>query len=166
MSRWAMLAAGACLALIASCGQQPEHAELGRRFLLAEEPAGAIGIIDYRESEPLASEVTLVGRVGFKNLKWSTQSAMFLLNDPTELMESGGQHVCTDENCPFCKDKKGAKLSQALVMLVDGDGRVPPLDARKFLPLAEGQTAVVRGRAEINEAGQLLLHARGVYVRQ
>jgi hypothetical protein len=43
---------------------------------------------------------------------------------------------------------------------------VPPIDARKLLPLEEGQTAVVSGRAEIDEAGQLVLHARGVYVRR
>src|SRR3954468_13327334 len=104
MMRWTILA-GICAALIAGCGRGSQHANLGRRFLLPDEPAGAIGIIDYHESEPKATDVTLVGQIGFKNLKWSTQSAMFLLIDPTEAMEVGG-HVCHDENCPFCKGKK------------------------------------------------------------
>jgi len=128
-------------ALLVGCTRGPEHAELGRRFLLAEEPAGAMGIIDYHDVDPRPSDVTLVGQVGFKNLNWSTQSAMFMLIDPTESM--AGEHVCQDENCPFCKGKKGALQSRAIVMLVGGDGQVPPMDARKLLPLEEGQTAVV-----------------------
>jgi hypothetical protein len=151
--------------LLAGCARGPEHADLGRRFLLSEEPVGAMGIIDYHESESKASDVTLVGQVGFKNLKWSTQSAMFLLIDPTEAMEMGG-HVCNDENCPFCKGKKGALQSRAIVMLVDDKGQVPPMDARKLLPLAEGQTAVISGQAETDEAGQLVVHARGIYLRR
>src|SRR5437588_6466433 len=104
MSRWAtLLLAGA--AAFSGCTRGPPHAELGRQFLLSDEPAGAIGIIDYHESEPKATDVRLVGQIGFKNLKWSTQSAMFLLIDPTEAMEQGS-HVCHDENCPFCKGKK------------------------------------------------------------
>jgi hypothetical protein len=90
---------------------------------------------------------------------------MFLLTDPTEAID-GGEHVCHDENCPFCKGKSGANLSQAIVMLIGDDGRVPPIDARKLLPLAEGQTAVVSGRAEIDEAGRLVVHARGIYLRR
>src|SRR4051794_13051143 len=164
MNRWTTLVIIGT-GLLVGCGRGPQHAELGRRFLLPDEPAGAVGIIDYHESEPKASEVTLVGQVGFKNLKWSTQSAMFLLIDPTEAMEAGG-HVCHDENCPFCKGKKGALQSRAIVMLVDSNGQVPPLDARKLLPLAEGQTAVVSGQAETNETGQLVVHARGIYLRR
>jgi len=153
------------VSLLTGCTRGPQHAELGRQFLLPEEPAGAVGIIDYHESEAKASDVTLVGQIGFKNLKWSTQSAMFLLIDPTEALETGG-HVCHDENCPFCKGKKGALQSRAIVMLVDDKGQVPPLDARKLLPLAEGQTAVVSGQAETDEAGQLVVHARGIYLRR
>ena len=164
MRRQQAISAGLCLAMLLGCARQPEHAALGNRFLLAEEPAGAVGIIDYHETEPKATDVTLVGRIGFKNLKWSTQSAMFLLNDPAEGMDGG--HVCHDENCPFCKGKPGAKQSQAIVMLMDDDGRVPPIDARKLLPLEEGQTAVISGQAEIDDAGQLVVHARGIYVRR
>ena len=185
MCRFSIVIAAACLSLLAGCTRQSQHAHLGRQFLLAEEPAGAQGIIDFHETvgwdkassevdgpptndspvvQPQPVEVTLVGRVGFKTLKWSAHSAMFLLTDPTEELDGG--HVCHDENCPFCKGKNGPNLSQAIVMLVGGDGQVPPVDARKILPLEEGQTAVVSGRAERDEAGQLTLHARGIYIRR
>ena len=165
MLRCTALAVCGIVAMLAGCGQSVEHAELGRQFVLADEPSEILGIVDYHEAESKPTDVSLIGRIGFKNLKWSTQSAMFLLVDPAEALEGGG-HVCHDENCPFCKGKKGANQSQAIVMLVGDDGQVPPIDARKLLPLEEGQTAVVSGRAEIDEAGQLVLHARGIYVRR
>jgi len=164
MSRGMMLFAVAWVALFFGCAQRPEHEELGRLLLLSEEPSGAVGIIDFHDTKPQTTEVTLVGRIGFKNLKWSTQSAMFLLTDPSDSLEGG--HVCHDDNCPFCKGKPGANHSQAIVMLIGADGRVPPIDARKILPLAEGQTAVVSGQAEMDDAGQLVVHARGIYLRR
>jgi hypothetical protein len=165
MLRHTALAVCGIIATLVGCGQSVQHAELGRQFVLAEEPSEILGIVDYHEAETKPTDVSLIGRIGFKNLKWSSQSAMFLLVDPTEALE-GADHVCHDENCPFCKGKKGASQSRAIVMLVGEDGQVPPIDARKLLPLEEGQTAVVSGRAEIDETGQLVLHARGVYVRR
>ena len=50
-----------CCVLWIGCARQPEHAALGRHFLLADEPAGAVGIIDYHESDPKPADVTLVG---------------------------------------------------------------------------------------------------------
>jgi hypothetical protein len=168
-ARWLVL-----LALVAGCttqssAPQVEHAELGRQFLLAEEPGGAVGILDYREAagasdEPAAAEVALLGRIGGGNPTWSSQSASFLLSDPSH--EIAADHVCTSDNCPFCKGKQGEDKLQAIVMLTGRDDRVPAYDARKLLPLAEGQMVVVRGRAEINGAGQLIVHARGLYVRR
>jgi hypothetical protein len=165
MMRITALAVCGMVATLVGCGQSVQHATLGRQFVLTEEPSEILGIVDYHEAETKPTDVSLIGRIGFKNLKWSTQSAMFLLVDPAEALEGGG-HVCHDENCPFCKGKKGPNTSQAIVMLVGEDGQVPPIDARKLLPLEEGQTAVVSGRAEIDAAGQLVLHARGIYVRR
>jgi hypothetical protein len=153
-----------CL-LLAGCTQQTEISAEGKRFVLVEEPAGVQGILDYRESKPEAGEVSLIGRVGLDNLKWSNQSAMFVITDPSEAIESG-QHVCTDDNCPFCKAKGGGHPSRAIVMLIGEDGQVPAVAAKKLLPLEEGQTVVVNGRAEINEQGELVLHAKGLYLRR
>lgn len=172
MVRWpscALLIAS--LLVVCGCNARPgaplaEHQELGKRFLLAEEPADAVGIIDYREAKEAAAEVSLVGRIGGGNPTWSSESASFLLSDPAQQFEAENTHVCKDDNCPFCKGKKGEDRSQAIVMLTDAEGRVPPVDARKLLPLEEGQMVVVSGNAEVNELGQLIVHARGIYVRR
>jgi hypothetical protein len=168
---WALVAV--VLAFLTGCTQQaagpsPEHAALGQKFLLGNEPEGAVGIIDFRESPSAAegADVTLVGRIGGGKTTWSSQSASFLLSDPAHDIAAGSEHECHSENCPFCKGKPGAETAQAIVLLTGDDGKVPPIDARKLLPLEEGQTVVVSGRAEVNAIGQLVVHARGLYLRR
>ena len=155
--------------LLAGCGGssiagQPKLAAAGQKFLLAEEPADAIGILEYREAETPPADVVLWGKIGGGKQVWSPTSAEFLLIDPTYELEAGG-HVCTSDNCPFCKGKDEKDKAQAIVSLVDGEGRVPQVEARKLLPLAEGQMVVVRGQAEVNSLGQLVVRAQGVYLR-
>ena len=70
------------------------------------------------------------------------------------------------EACPFCRAEKKKQLaSTALVQVVDAEGQVPAVDARKLLGLEEGQTIVVRGEAQIDGLGNLAVRAAGVYVR-
>jgi hypothetical protein len=171
MVRSAALLVSIGLALALGCSQQAavpqvKYAELGRQFVLEHEPEGAVGILDFREAQPQAEEVALLGRIGGGRPTWSSRSASFLISDPTHEFTAEGGHACHDDNCPFCKGKKEQDPAQAIVMLTDEEGRVPAFDARELLPLAEGQMIVVRGRAEINALGQLVVHARGLYVRR
>jgi hypothetical protein len=154
-----------------SAAGQPELAAEGRKLLLAEEPAGAIGILDFRDEtaaesgdEPLQPrEVVLLGKIGGGQPTWSPDSAEFMLIDPSFELEAG--HQCTDGNCPFCKGKDEKDKAQALVSLVASDGRVPAVDARKLLPLEEGQIVIVRGQAEVNSLGVLTVRATGLSFR-
>jgi hypothetical protein len=171
MTRWLVLAVEAGILLAAGCAHSAnaprvEHPELGQQFVLAQEPEGAMGILDYREAKPEADDVTLLGRIGGGQPTWSHDSAMFLVTDPTQELADKSDHVCHGDNCPFCKGKVRVDDSRAIVILTGADGRVPPMDARKLMPLAEGQMVVVSGRAEVNSLGQLVVHARGVYVRR
>jgi hypothetical protein len=172
----------ACLvgcALYSGCGgnstaSQPELAAAGQQFLLADEPAGAIGILEFREETAASSDeetiapqdVVLLGKIGGGGqATWSPTSAEFMLIDPTFELEAG-DHVCTDGNCPFCKGKDEKDKAQAIVSLVDADGRVPATQARKLLPLEEGQIVVVRGQAEVNSLGVLVVRASGLAIRR
>lgn len=149
-------------------GQSPSPAEAtaGVQFLLTEEPAETMGILDYREAKQELAEVSLLGRIGGGDPTWSPESAMFLVSDPSHEVANDPAHQCKGDNCPFCKGKSGAEQAQAVIMLTDEEGKVPSIDARKLLPLAEGQMVVVRGRPEVNAVGQLVIHARGIYVRR
>jgi len=169
---------------MAGCGAQSEaHQSVlagdGARFLLAEEPAGAVGILEHREAigapatdvdvapeEPMpAADVVLWGRIGGKKHTWSERSAEFVITDPTFALQAG-DHACTDDNCPFCKDKHDAASAEAIVSLIDDQGQVPAVDARRLLPLEEGQMVVIRGQAEVNSLGLLTVRATGLYLRK
>jgi len=63
MIRFQLFVAGICLALLVGCGGPAGISAEGQRFVLADEPAGAQGILDYRESKLEAVEVSLIGRV-------------------------------------------------------------------------------------------------------
>lgn len=158
-----ILAAAAVLAGCSPQGARP--AADGQRFLLSEEPAGVVGILDFRESPPAAGEVALLGRIGGTKQTWSEKSAEFMICDPSHQPDAKA-HACPDDNCPFCKGKQPPDQAHAIVMLTDDAGRVPAVDARRLLPLAEGQLVVVRGQAEINAIGQLVVRANGLYLRR
>jgi hypothetical protein len=146
-------------------------ARQGQQFLLAAEPEGAVGILDYREAAigeklPAKTDVVLWGKVGGAAQTWSPLSAEFFISDPTHDLDAGG-HVCQDDNCPFCKNKQHQNQDAlAVVVLTDRDGKVPAVDVRRLLPLENGQMVVVRGQADIDPAGQLVVRASGVYLRR
>jgi hypothetical protein len=146
----------------------------GRQFLLTDEPAGAIGILEFREETPAEvdgdsaepRDIVLLGKIGGGGqATWSPTSAEFMLIDPTFELEAG-DHICTDGNCPFCKGKDEKDKAQAIVSLVGADGRVPDAPVRKLLPLEEGQIVVVRGQAEVNSLGVLVVRANGLAIRR
>ena len=178
--RWFLLVAWLVgSAFLVGCGAnstagQPELAAQGQQFLLTEEPSGAIGILEFREEAAVASDeespepqdVVLLGKIGGGGTAtWSPTSAEFMLIDPTFELEAG-EHICTSDNCPFCKGKDEKDKAQAIVSLVGADGRVPATPVRKLLPLEEGQIVVVRGQAEVNSLGVLVVRASGLAVRR
>lgn len=174
----------------------PEQRAAAKLLLLAEEPSGAMGILDYRESlapattesddgatasvdsitttsvalaeTPVVSttpvEVVLLGKIGGAKLTWSPTSAEFVITDPA--VDLDAHAACTDDGCPFCKDKSDVASGQALVRLRQKEGEILAVDARKVLPVEEGQMVVVRGLASVNAVGQLVVDADGIYIRR
>ena len=54
----------------------------------------------------------------------------------------------------------------ALVQVVNPEGVVVDIDARELLSVKLNQLVVVRGLAEIDSLGNLIVSADGVYVRR
>lgn len=136
------------------------------QFLLNEEPEGIQGILEYREASAPAGDVVLFGRVGGIQETWSPGAAAFVICDPTSAIAADDGHVCKD-GCAFCKKTKQNELdSQVIVQFTDDQGQVLPIDARKLFPLEEKQTVVVQGTASVDSVGNLILSARGIYIRR
>lgn len=161
---WLLIMLGGCAQ---PSSQQTAQLEVHRaKYLLAEEPEEARGILEFREQEPDASEVVLFGRVGGLTETWSPGAAAFVMCDPSSAVAADQGHVCKD-GCAFCKKTKQDGLeSTAIVQFTDASGKVLPIDARQLFALEEKQTVVVRGTANVDSLGNLVVSANGIYIRR
>jgi len=144
--------------------------------MLTAEPPEARSVLDVkadleaRDRADQWAEVVLLARVGGgEGPTWDPNRAAFTVTDLSLAAEDAQPHASPQhdaDSCPFCRANKKKRLAAAaIVELVDERG-VPPVDARKLLGLAEGQTVVLRGVARIDGLGGLAVQARGVYVRK
>lgn len=165
------------LALLSSGCQQAEDPEvLAQRaqYLLKEEPKGALGVSEAHaqlSAQPSSDPqpVVLVGRIGAgADQTWEPGKAAFVVVDPAADIPSHEHAAGHDpDNCPFCQgDQKSRASAVALVKVIDSSGDVVPVDARKLFSLVEGQLVVVSGTASIDDLGNLVVAASGVYPRR
>ena len=148
----------------------PVLLERGAAFLLADEPAEVIGVIEARENLDERAEVAVIGRVGGVAHPWQRGRASFVISDPSvEAVDDAESHSgeCGD-GCAFCARTKAenATLRLAIVHVVDDQGEVVSGDARQLFGLELGQLVVVQGQARVDNLGNLILSAAGIYVRR
>ena len=154
------------------------------KFVVAEEPDGAITIMTLRdqltppeavegepEGDPVPEsvETVVVGKICASkpntdnpDFPWQAGKAAFMMIDPGFVP---GEHVhehAEGEECPFCQ--KQEEDAQALVQLTDESGEVISVDARDLLQAEEEQLVVVKGTASVL-AGMLMIDAESVHVR-
>ena len=138
----------------------------GKKFLLAAEPAGAVGVKQAKTDSKDADEVTLVGRIGGAEDPWVKGQAAFMIVD-TALKPCNEQD---DEGCPtpwdYCCDTDDLPANKALIKLVDASGKTIGTDARELLGVKELQTIVVHGKAKRDEVNNLTVLAESVFVRK
>lgn len=140
--------------------------EEGKKFLLAEEPAGALQVHEARESAQDQQEVVVVGRIGGDVDPWVAEAAAFSIVD-NKLVPCSER---PGDTCPtpwdYCCDHNDLPTHKVLVKLVDDAGQVLPVDARKLLGVKALQTVVVRGRGQKDAAGNLVVLAKGIHVKR
>jgi hypothetical protein len=145
--------------------------------LLNDEPPGAQGLLEIRaelekrDTSAQRAEVVLLARVGgAEGSTWDPACAAFTVTDLSLVPEGTETHGAPQhdaDTCPFCRAKKKKRLAAtALVQMVDAQGKVPAVDARKLLGLTESQTIVVCGEARIDGLGSLAVRARSLYLRR
>lgn len=169
-----LLAIGA-IATCLGCGNAPTPASSPSstsvsvdpsRYKLAEEPDGAVGVIAARESAQDGAPLVLVGRIGGAANPWIDGRAAFTLLDPSMSVVSSGEdsgetELCLDDCCAT------ERLScTTLVKVVDGQGKLVPVDSRQLLGLKESDMVVVSGTAKKDKTGNFVMLATGVYVRK
>lgn len=171
-----LLVLGCLAAASAGCGTTAETASLSHtasavsvdasNYLLAEEPTGAIGVIDARESTQNGDEVAVVGRICAGTNPWIEGRAAFTMLDPAMAIVADDQECADGELCTGDCCAADRVASSTLVKFVDDQGSVIAVDARQLLALSEGDMVVVQGHVKKDENGNFALLADGVYVRK
>ncbi len=137
------------------------------KFQLAEEPEGAIGVIQARSDAEDGDPVVLVGRIGGSTDPWikgrsafvMVDSSMVVIEDGTE--EAEGE-ICLEECCAALR-----KDCTTLVKFVDDEGRVLSGDARELVDADVDDLVVVKGHVERDaEEGAFVIIADGVHVKR
>ena len=163
---------GLAVVLFAGCGRGGSAPEPGAgkstadgtKYLLTEEPPDAKGVREVRSGAADGEEIVVVGRIGGEVTPWVEGLAAFSIVDtslkPCSEMEN--------DSCPtpwdYCCEPDLLE-ARTLVKLGDAEGKVAPGSAKDLLNLKELQTVVVQGTAKRDEAGNLTLLAKGIYVR-
>jgi hypothetical protein len=148
-----------------SQSSSPAAAAPDARYLLTEQPAGAKPVIDVRQTAQDGDEVVITGRIGGDVDPWVKGRAAFLIVDPSLVPCSERE----GDSCPtpwdYCCDTDQLAESKATVKFVDEAGDTLPTDARELLGVKELQHVTIRGRAKRDDAGNLTVLAKAIYVK-
>jgi hypothetical protein len=160
-----------------SVAENPQISEIRGKFVLPEEPSGAVGVADAKELLKEQSEIVVVGRIGAGDHRpWDDGRASFIMGDAAAFMladsesdEHSHPHGAPGhdpDKCPFCSRAKSLDRSLAIVKFLDDHGAVLAIDARKLLGVRENQIVVVRGHGAVDALGNLSIAAQGIYIRE
>ncbi len=142
--------------------------------------SAATGEAKPEEKAPEVSDlaVVLVGAVGGvpnpseqsnPDFPFAKGKAVFFLADPEAVaeMEEHEHHHAPGEECAFCASHAADSAHVlAVVQFHDTQGKPLAVDARELFDLKEKETVVVRGKANIDPSGMLVVDADGLYVRR
>ena len=136
----------------------------GAVYLTPTAPDAPLDIIPMRESIGSGEDVVVVGRIGGSHEPWVEGMAAFSIVDRSLA-------ACTDipgDKCPtpwdYCCATDKLPGSTTLVKIVDDKDQVISTDARELLGLTELQTVIVTGKASKDDAGNVTILARKVYI--
>ncbi len=136
----------------------------GAKFLLAEEPADAQAVCQVRENATDGDDVVVVGRIGGEKNPWVEGIAAFRIADAS-------LKACNEiegDTCQMpwdycCEPDLADKIM--LVKVVDDANKIVPAGAKDLLGVKELQTVVIVGTAKRDDAGNVTILAKGIYVR-
>ncbi len=158
---------------IAGCGRpEPQTATNTpsidkSKYILNEEPDGAVGVMIAREDMQDQDEIVLVGRIGGRANPWIEGRSAFMVIDAALTVVADGQEsddgqVCMDDCCAELR----AGMT-TLVKIVDDQGTPLAIDTRELLEVQENDMVVVKGKVHRDDkAGTFTISARGIYVRR
>ncbi|MFN0017589.1 MAG: hypothetical protein ACKVP0_04965 [Pirellulaceae bacterium] len=173
--RYMLLSLIAVAAGLAGCGTSGDLSKPGAnsapavpdaRYVLSEEPAEAKTVIEARKDAKDGDDVTITGRIGGDIDPWVKGRAAFLIVDPSLVPCSEIEGDTCKTPWDYCCDTDRLAECKATIKFVDQSGQTLATDARQLLGVKELQRVTIRGKAKRDEAGNLTVLARGIYVKR
>lgn len=133
-------------------------------FIVADQPAGAVGVIEARKSAKVGDRVVVIGRIGGSRSPFVSNRAIFTIVD-----QSIKSCIETDDDqCPrpwdyCCEDKKELAKSMASIEISEVDGNPLALGLETegtFRPL---MLIAVEGTLQSTEGGSFIVRADHAY---
>lgn len=164
------------VAVVSGCGQQAVQATANNvgtieidksKYILSEEPEGAVGVMIAREDAKDQDDIVLVGRIGGRKNPWIEGRSAFMVIDAAMSIvadgeDSGEGQVCMDDCCASLRAE-----CTTLVKIVDQQGKPLAIDARELLGAKANDMVVVQGKVQRDEKeGTFTIAASRVYVRR
>ena len=152
---------------IAGCESATESALEKQRaaLTLSQEPSGALTPTEAMEAIDESAALTLAGSIHAGEIDpFQAGQASFMM---TQLPDEG--HGADDpdhaDNCPFCK-RRLEKAPKAIVQFKDENGEVLKWDAKQLFGVDKGDSVVVVGNVQYQEAtNTLTVDATGIFKR-
>ena len=138
----------------------------GQKFMLSDEPPAVQGVMELRKNAKNGDEVAVVGRIGGSTEPFLDGRAGFTIVDVSfkPCNERDGDECPTPWD--YCCDPKELLTTGTIsVKFTDEQGKTLATDARKLLGLKELNTVVVKGKAQRDSDGNLVVLATGLYRR-
>ena len=151
----------AMFALGCNSATDPKLGEIGKRFVLTEEPPAPASIEAAIAGLAETAEVTLVGRInaGTSEPFAPGQATMVLSEAPDPA------HNHDPGDCPFCK-RRLENAKSCIVRFLDENGEVIKHGAQKLLGVSKDQDVVVKGHATmLTDLDILQVDAAGIFIR-
>lgn len=137
------------------------------KYVLGDEPDGAVGVMIAREDFKDQEDIVLVGRIGGRKNPWIEGRSAFMVIDASMSVVANGQEteegqICMDDCCASLRAE-----CTTLVKVVDDQGKPLAIDTRELLDVKENDMVVVKGKVQRDEdEGTFTVAATGVYVRR
>lgn len=136
---------------------------LSESFYIKDAPPGAQSVASARQNTKSGDEVIVTGRVGGSAQPFVNGAAAFSIVDNSEksCLEDGSACAVPWDYC--CTDPKTLAEKGASVEFVQGEQRVGA-SVRGFHGVDHLKVVTVVGKAKKDEAGNLTILARGIYI--
>lgn len=147
-------------------GSTPDPVALaeGRRALLEQEPAGAIGVLETRKQAQDGDAVVVVGRIAGSREPFVSGRCSFSITDLSIMPCAEGEGCPTPWDC-CCTPKEELLPATAQVKFVDANGKSLNAGAKEVFGVKELTVVVIKGKAARDESGNLTVIGNGLYAR-